>query len=791
MYTHKCWLVLFTAFLCGCIFDPQPEPPDKDQDTTSTKPVQIDNDGDGFTKESGDCDDMSNSVYPGAEEFCNGKDDNCDGQEDEGILDGYQYCDTGIPGICAEGVIACQNGSIVCAQVLPPVQETCNGIDDDCDGQADQENPEGNLPCDTGMPGICADGVTDCQNGSPVCMQAIEPVQEVCDGIDNNCNGQSDENLGSTTCGIGACKVTQAICVNGVIQTCKPKSPSYELCNSKDDDCDGQTDENLGSTTCGIGACKVTQANCVNGVPQTCKPKSPSSELCNSKDDDCDGQTDENNPEGNQSCNSGQPGICAGGLTKCLYGSVTCLQAQQPLPETCNGKDDDCDGQTDEENSVGCLYYYYDGDGDGYGTPPAKCLCAPSGGYQIAQGGDCNDTNTQVHPNAPEICDNIADNNCDGYLDPSEIDNDGDGYTECQNDCNDGSKYVAPGLYELCDQIDNNCNNAVDEGCSAVPPVKSMPMSSKGVLRGIFPGGSVGDSGRSHLGVVDSLTGLFIYIYKFYWNLDSGETVKNGSPTIANTAQAIWNSGRLPMLDIRVDAFTSSYPYISQWHIDRLRQFAYWVRDEYTGEIAVALFHEMNLENSPYCSSSWSKAQCIDAFKNAFMFVSNLLSQAAPGRIHVGINYNMRFYGYGGVGAKYADWSVDRGYYDWVGYNIFAHACALGKRETDDIWFLKAALKETNNNFHDQFCANAPCIIAETAASNSCSAGYQNWWIDRFAIGSNAGYPYLNLHLPLIKGVIWFHQNNYPLGGWEENWLIANYAYFAAIFGNSYFVNTP
>ncbi|MBU1032768.1 MAG: putative metal-binding motif-containing protein [Patescibacteria group bacterium] len=745
MSARQISLTVFMLLMCNCGFNPQPEPPAENQEDASVSPGQMDRDGDGFTENTGDCDDLDNDVHPAAVETCNLEDDNCDGQIDEGNPQGDWICYTGIPGICTQGVSECKNGMIICIPDMYPQTEVCDGVDNDCDGQTDEGSADTNQPCNTKKPGICSVGTSKCQEGSLICVQTIQSVQETCNG--------------------------------------------------KDDDCDGQTDEYLGTATCGLGECKVTLPLCANGIPQTCKPKPPSVEKCNGKDDDCDGQTDENNPGGDQFCNTGSPGICAQGHTECQNGSLNCIQDMQSNTETCNNQDDDCDGQTDEENAVGCTIFYFDGDNDGYGTFEAKCLCGSSGNYTATQSGDCQDQNGQIHPKAPEICDGIADNNCDNIKDPSESDNDGDGYTECQNDCNDGSLYVRPGLFELCDAIDNNCNNAVDEGCNTSLQIKSLPVSNKGVLRGLFSGGSPGDSGRSHLGEVDKATGLFHYFYKFYWNLDSGESVKNGAPSIADTAQAVWNSGRLPLLDLRVNTFAGQYPYhyLSKAHLDRLRQFSYWIRDEYSGEIAIAVLPEMNLEYSPYCNPNWSKTQCVTAFKDAFVFAANLLIRAAPGRIHVGLNYNMRFYGNGGAGAKYIDWKTDRVYYNWVGYNVFVHACKNGKRETNDIWFLKAAMmeKETNNNFHDQFCANAPCIIAETAASNSCSAGYQNWWMDRFAAGNNPGYPYLNQHLPWIDGYIWFHQNNLPLGGWEEDWRIANYGYYVSIFGNSYFVNKP
>ena len=84
------------------------------------------------------------------------------------------------------------------------------------------------------------------------------------------------------------------------VRSCRP---SPEVCNGLDDDCDGLIDEDLGTTTCGVGECQVTVQNCVDGVPQICVPKTPGVEspeagtCADSKDNDCDGLTDQQDPD--------------------------------------------------------------------------------------------------------------------------------------------------------------------------------------------------------------------------------------------------------------------------------------------------------------------------------------------------------------------------------------------------------------------------------------------------------------------------------------------------------------
>ncbi|MBP7126206.1 thrombospondin type 3 repeat-containing protein, partial [Myxococcota bacterium] len=87
--------------------------------------------------------------------------------------------------------------------------------------------------------------------------------------------------------------------------------------------------------------------------------------------------------------------------------------------ESCNGYDDDCDGLVDEEGSIDCLLYFSDQDADGYGSNvDFLCLCGPYGVYSTRFSGDCADQDSTRHPGLPEICDG-RDNNCDDVADES------------------------------------------------------------------------------------------------------------------------------------------------------------------------------------------------------------------------------------------------------------------------------------------------------------------------------------------------------------------------------------
>jgi len=160
------------------------------------------------------------------------------------------------------------------------------------------------------------------------------------------------------------------------------------------------------------------------------------------------------------------------------------LSAVNPgATETCNGVDDDCDGEVDE----GLLTtFYVDGDGDGYGGAPVG-LCAIMDGYVLSMG-DCDDARVDVHPGATEVC-NLVDDDCDGSVDemlrPTLYrDVDGDGYGDpsltstarCSpgggwvanaDDCDDARPEAYLGATELCNGLDDDCDAVVDNGLAS------------------------------------------------------------------------------------------------------------------------------------------------------------------------------------------------------------------------------------------------------------------------------------------------------------------------------------
>ena len=93
-------------------------------------------------------------------------------------------------------------------------------------------------------------------------------------------------------------------------------------------------------------------------------------------------------------------GTCTG-TRACGQSGLSACSAAQPAAEVCGGGDEDCDGETDEQDAVGCVPFYEDGDGDGVGSDAARCLCAGTGDYTATQSGDCDDADPAVVPGAP------------------------------------------------------------------------------------------------------------------------------------------------------------------------------------------------------------------------------------------------------------------------------------------------------------------------------------------------------------------------------------------------------
>jgi hypothetical protein len=183
-------------------------------------------------------------------------------------------------------------------------------------GRARAEEPaqecrdQHNTPCDTGRPGICADGLWKCSGQGLRCEQLQQPTSESCtNGRDDDCDGTTDGQDSSCRCPDG---------------------------------------DNDGYAACFSGCGLASGDRCGDCDDSRSDIHPDRSEACNGRDDDCDDSVDEGNPGGGASCRTGEPGICDAGRLVCASGGLHCASNLAPRTEDCdNGLDDDCDGQTD------------------------------------------------------------------------------------------------------------------------------------------------------------------------------------------------------------------------------------------------------------------------------------------------------------------------------------------------------------------------------------------------------------------------------------------------------------
>jgi hypothetical protein len=239
----------------------------------------------------------------------------------------------------------------------------CDEVDEDCDGETDEDY----LPRATfcGEDSCTDTGTTSCVGGVELdsCEQAVSDDDATCDGVDDDCDGETDEDFQplETSCGIGPCEAVGVIvCEEGdEVALCTPEPPvaaDDAICDGVDEDCDGATDEDFSEsqTTCGVGACAAGgERTCEGGVPRdSCTPKDAIGDAdatCDGSDDDCDGDADEDFESVDTSCGGGD--CAATGATSCLEGEVvdSCVPGEgSAQDDDCDALDDDCDGETDE-----------------------------------------------------------------------------------------------------------------------------------------------------------------------------------------------------------------------------------------------------------------------------------------------------------------------------------------------------------------------------------------------------------------------------------------------------------
>jgi len=488
-----------------------------------------DADGDGFVAPD-DCDDHNSAVHPGAVELCDGLDNDCNGEVDpdtaedatpwyaDADADGYgDPTQTGLACTLPEGTVAnaddCDDGD---EAVHPFATEVCDEEDNDCDGLVDADDDdlplvelslfyadldgdgwgdEDNVVEDCFAPPDHLPDMGDCDDTR---AEVNPDAQEVCDDLDNDCDGLFDEDDPSNDPasirdfyadadgdGYGAgerafegCSGAEGFAPND--DDCNDSDigihpAATEVCDEfdLDEDCNGAADDadaGVDATTAiswyidadadGYGDNDAT-------ATLACDDPSTATDTWVADDTDCDDTNSAVNPDAREVCD------------------------EDDVDEDCDGLVDDAD--TDLDTSTRSTWTV-DADGDGFGdrTATGTEACddpSTSTSTYVTDANDCDDTDSTVNPDAQEVCDAAdTDEDCDGLVDDADdsvdpsgtttwyTDADADGYGDSgdtgtafcdspasgyaatDDDCEDADPDVNPGATEVCNQVDDDCD---------------------------------------------------------------------------------------------------------------------------------------------------------------------------------------------------------------------------------------------------------------------------------------------------------------------------------------------
>jgi hypothetical protein len=404
-----------------------------------------DSDGDGVPA-SEDCDDNNPEVSPSAAEQCDGLDNNCDGEIDEGVLSTF-YADADADGYgdltqpteaCEQPTGAAATGDD-CDDTNPAIHP--NAEETDCADPTDY-----NCDGSTGFADADADGWPACQDCDDSDAGENPDAVEICDESDDDCDGLVDEDVTTTFWAdtdadsygdldfpTESCALPDGYAVNS--EDCDDSdalvNPGItEICDERDDDCDGEIDE---------------------GVTITYYA-----------DTDGDGFGDLDAPV--EACEL--PSGYSDDAEDCDDSSADISPAETEL---CDGVDNDCDSDVDEPDAIDAEIWYADDDGDQFGDADASTeACEVPTGF-VADDTDCDDSDADTFPGAAPEDDGAA---CMTDADEDDYGDDAPSASAVAgSDCDDGDATVYPGGAEdggdgsdAGDGLDNDCDGYDDEG---------------------------------------------------------------------------------------------------------------------------------------------------------------------------------------------------------------------------------------------------------------------------------------------------------------------------------------